>query len=153
MNQWHYNKIKQLKDWKSDLNAVLVFAKTDEETRKDTVRYISLLDYAIEQIERVQELDDKLARIRFVNNDYDKQNKRYKQALEFYISYVVNQADVKWLINRVEELEEALMFYADEETYETKFATDTDEICDSFTLIELDEGKKARKALEGNSDE
>lgn len=52
-----------------------------------------------------------------------------------------------------EHYREALEFYADEETYETKFATDTDEICDSFTLIELDEGKKARKALEGNSDE
>ena len=40
-----------------------------------------LLDYAKEQAERVQELEDKLARIRFVNNDYDKQNKRYREAL------------------------------------------------------------------------
>lgn len=67
--------------------------------------------------------------------------------------------DYYWLIKQaklVQELEQqnkrykqALEFYADEETYETKFATDTDEIFDPFTLIELDEGKKARKALEG----
>ena len=56
------------------------------------------------------------------NRELKEQNKRYKQALEFY---------------------------ADEETYEIKFATDTDEIFDPFTLIELDEGKKARQALEG----
>ena len=52
-----------------------------------------------------------------------------------------------------ERYREALEFYADEETYETKFATDTDETFDPFTLIELDEGKKARKALEGDSDD
>jgi len=67
--------------------------------------------------------------------------------------------DYYWLIKRakqVQELEkqnkryrEALEFYANEETYETKFATDTDEIFDPFTLIELDNGEKARKALEG----
>lgn len=67
--------------------------------------------------------------------------------------------DYYWLIKRaklVQELEqqnkryrEALEFYANEETYEMKFATDTDEIFDPFTLIESDEGKKARKALEG----
>ena len=90
--------------------------------------------------------------------------------------YQIHPDDVSWLINRVEELEkekdewkdtaqsyymtnqelreqnkrykQALEFYADEETYETKFATDTDEIFDPFTLIELDEGKRARKALE-----
>ena len=67
--------------------------------------------------------------------------------------------DYYWLIKQaklVQELEkqnkryrEALEFYANEETYETKFATDTDEIFDPFTLIELDNGEKARKALEG----
>src|SRR5690606_9937569 len=56
------------------------------------------LVWLIEQAERVQELEQ--------------QNKRYKQALEFY---------------------------ADEETYETKFATYTDEIYDPFPLIELDD--------------
>src|SRR5699024_8580802 len=40
--------------------------------------------YAKEQAERVRELESKLDRIRFVNNDYDKQNKRYREALEFY---------------------------------------------------------------------
>ena len=52
---------------------------------------------------------------------------------------------------KVERYEKALEFYADEETYETKFATDTDEIFDPFTLIELDGGKKAREALGGES--
>lgn len=57
-----------------------------------------------------------------------------------------------WLIKQVEKAErykQALEFYANEETYETKFATDTNEICDLFTLIELDNGQKARQALEG----
>src|SRR5690625_4945122 len=90
MNQWHYNKIKQLKDWERDLSAVLTFKSNemDEETRKDTIRYRDLLVYANEQIERVRELEDKLARIRFINNDYDKQNKRYKQALKFYANKI-----------------------------------------------------------------
>src|SRR5690625_1381961 len=35
-----------------------------------------------EQAERVQELEQKLAEIRFVNNDYDKINKRYRDLLE-----------------------------------------------------------------------
>jgi|SRR5690625_831826 len=83
MNQYHFNKIKQLKDWERDLSAVLVFKNNmDEETRNDTIRYRDLLVYAIEQIERVRELEDKLARIRFVNNDYDKINKRYRDLLE-----------------------------------------------------------------------
>ena len=56
------------------------------------------------------------------------------------------------LERKIERFREALEFYANEETYETKFATDTDEIFDPFTLIELDEGKKARKALEGDDD-
>ena len=73
--------------------------------------FVSLgyMDYLFKQAERVHELEQ--------------QNKRYKQALEFY---------------------------ANEETYEMKFPTDTDEICVPLTIIELDEGKKAREALEGN---
>src|SRR5690554_810236 len=66
-----------------------------------------LVDWLVEQAERVQELE--------------KQNKRYEQALEFY---------------------------ADEETYEMKFVANTDEIGVPLTVIELDEGKKARQALE-----
>ena|SRR5690606_39212629 len=66
-----------------------------------------LVRYAKEQSKRVQELEQ--------------QNKRYKQALEFY---------------------------ADEETYEMKFVANTDEIGVPLTVIELDEGKKARQALE-----
>ena len=67
-----------------------------------------LVDWLVEQAERVYELEQ--------------QNKRYKQALEFY---------------------------ADEETYEMKFVANTDEIGVPLTVIELDEGKKARQALEG----
>src|SRR5690606_14612430 len=64
--------------------------------------------------------------------------------------YLYEQAEqVQELERKIERFREALEFYANEETYETKFATDTDEIFDPFTLIELDEGKKARKALEG----
>ena len=64
--------------------------------------------------------------------------------------YLYERAErVQELERKIERYREALEFYANEETYETKFATDTDEICDPFTLIELDEGKKARKALEG----
>src|SRR5690606_1692126 len=64
--------------------------------------------------------------------------------------YLYDQAErVQELERKIERYREALEFYANEETYETKFATDTDEIFDPFTLIELDEGKKARQALEG----
>lgn len=66
------------------------------------------------------------------------------------IKILQEQAErVQELERKIERYREALEFYANEETYETKFATDTDEIFDPFTLIELDEGKKARKALEG----
>jgi len=95
------------------------------------------------------------------------------------ISYVVNQDDVKWLINRVEELEEqvkdlkimlkvlgrqterykqALEFYADEEHYKEKLISeaqyDADGICisnDEYDppIIYFDSGEKARQALEG----
>jgi len=69
------------------------------------------------------------------------------EELEMQLS--INTNNMKQLHNKIERYKQALEFYADEETYETKFATDTDEIYDPFTLIELDEGKKARQALEG----
>src|SRR5690554_4019568 len=85
--------------------------------------------WLMEQEERIEELELEKDGWKYTAQSYymkiqelREQNKRYREALEFY---------------------------ADEETYETKFATDTDEIFDPFTLIELDEGKKARKALEG----
>ena len=128
MNQWHYNKIKQLKDWRSDLNAVLVFAKTDEETRKETIKYINLLDYAIEQIERVRELEDavesykKTSRHANISHKMaEEQNKRYREALEFY-------AD-----------EENYLF--DEKEYKVGLGVPESEIT-------LDYGNKAREALE-----
>ena len=88
-----------------------------------------VLEWLIEQVERAQELEETVEDYKTVNKELHqrgrkvrKQNKRYR---------------------------EALAFYADEETYETKFATDTDEIFDPFTLIELDEGKRARQVLDG----
>lgn len=90
---------------------------------------LATFDWLIKQAERVQKLEKDLdeeldigLKMEGEANEWERKAKRYKQALEFY---------------------------ADEETYETKFATDTDEIYDPFTLIELDEGKKARQALEG----
>ena len=66
------------------------------------------------------------------------------------VDWLVGQAErAEELERKIERYRKVLAFYADEETYETKFATDTDEIFDPFTLIELDEGKTARKALEG----
>ena len=128
MNHYHFRKIKQLKDWKSDLNAVLVFAKTDEETRKETIKYINLLDYAIEQIERVRELEDavesykKTSRHANISHKMaEEQNKRYREALEFY-------AD-----------EENYLF--DEKEYKVGLGVPESEIT-------LDYGNKAREALE-----
>ena len=76
-----------------------------------------------------------------------------------YTIWDMSEDDLVWLIEqagRVQELErkieryrEALEFYANEETYEMKFVANTDEIGVPLTVIELDEGKKARKALEG----
>ena len=125
-----------------------------------------------ERLETIKELVKKIEPI-----IYDEWR---QQELTNLIESLYYADHINWLINRVEELEkvigdldenvaafetlwleekrknqrykQALEFYADEETYETKFATDTDEICDPFTLIELDEGKKARKALEGDDD-
>ena len=76
------------------------------------------------------------------------------------ISYVVNQDDVKWLINLVEKLEqqnkryrEALEFYADENNYreqELKGIVPPRPI--TFKPILHDYGSIARQALEGKSD-
>ena len=78
-----------------------------------------------------------------------------------YTIWDMGEDDLVWLIEqagRVQELErkieryrEALEFYADEETYEMKFVANTDEIGVPLTVIELDEGKKARQALEGEN--
>jgi len=75
-----------------------------------------------------------------------------------YTIWDMSEDDLVWLIEqaeRVQELErkieryrEALEFYANEETYEMKFVANTDEIGVPLTVIELDEGKKARQALE-----
>lgn len=70
----------------------------------------------MEQAERVQELESKLDRIRFVNNDYDKQNKRYRERIMTSIEelelvlYSEKSNDVKeiYLKNAVRFLNEAL---------------------------------------------
>jgi uncharacterized protein (UPF0335 family) len=93
------------------------------------------------------------------------------------ISYVVNQVDVKWLINRVEELEEeneqleddlnamqnyyvhdlkvqnerykqALEFYAHKKNYDIKHLSEDEHEIPVFK----DYGEKARQALEGDND-
>jgi hypothetical protein len=81
------------------------------------------------------------------------------------ISYVVNQDDVKWLINRVEELEKinkkliesttvvanenhryklALEFYANKKNYDIKHLSEDEHEIPVFK----DYGEKARNALE-----
>ena len=63
--------------------------------------------------------------------------------------YLYEQAErVQELERKIERYREALEFYANEETYEMKFVANTDEIGVPLTVIELDEGKKARQALE-----
>src|SRR5690625_4068991 len=83
MNNFHFRKIKQLKDWERDLSAVLVFkSDMDEETRNDTIRYRDLLVYAIEQIERVQVLEQCVFETKPYIKSLEQQNKRYREYLE-----------------------------------------------------------------------
>ena len=78
--------------------------------------------------------------------------KRLLNELEEQVERLEEQTErVEELERKIERYRETLKFYADEETYETKFATDTDDICDPFTLIELDNGEKARQALESDN--
>src|SRR5690625_3634363 len=118
---------------------------------------IEIFEWLIAQAEQKQSLETTVDFYQSAIRDADRRVQELENA-----NRVINKANVgserakerlrKW----IDELEienehyrEVLAFYADEETYETKFATDTDETFDPFTLIELDEGKKARKALEG----
>ena len=113
-----------------------------DDSSREGYRYIlSDEDYRWlkEQAERVEELEKDLDEWR---NEAIKVFKRFEEYQERYL-------ETKELNKRYRE---ALEFYANEETYVAKFATDTDEIFDPFTLIELDEGKKARKALEGDAE-
>src|SRR5690625_4169943 len=133
MNNFHFRKIKQLKDWERDLSAVLVFKNDmDEETRNDTIRYRSLLAYAIDQIERVQELERankqlerqapgiELELLNMELTDALKQNKCYREALEFY----AEQDNYAW---------------------ETSYRPQQEIDC----MVIDDGGHTARKALEG----
>ena len=70
--------------------------------------------------------------------------------IHWLVRYAKEQAErVQELERKIERYREALEFYANEETYEMKFVANTDEIGVPLTVIELDEGKKARQALEG----
>lgn len=106
---------------------------------RDLLKYWNWL---IEQAERVEELEIQLSINTNNMKQLQKEKDEWKDTVKSY--YMTNQE----LREQNKRYREALEFYADEETYETKFATDTDEIFDPFTLIELDEGKKARQALE-----
>lgn len=85
---------------------------------------------------------------------YPEANERLKQLLnksnEFEDQYAA--ARIVELEKEVMRLRETLEFYADEEVYESKNATDTDDMYDPFRLIDLDEGKRARRALENFHD-
>ena len=111
--------------WREHISMLANYYNDQESLRKR----LETFDWLIKQAERVQKLEKELDEALDIGLkmegdaiEWERKAKRYKQALEFY---------------------------ANEETYETKFATDTDEIYDPFTLIELDKGKKAREALEG----
>ena len=132
MNQFHFRKIKQLKEWEKDLGEVLSFKDDmDEEIRKDMIRHRSLLAYAIEQAELVQGLDELLTQVEYdmesaLKNRIEliklkRQNKRYLEALEFYAN------------------EENYLF--DEKEYKVGLGVPESEIT-------LDYGNKAREALE-----
>jgi len=72
------------------------------------------LKYLIEQAERVEELENKIDRIRFVNNDFYKQNKRYRDALIYVMKTHIEQyhdpknklEDIKFVVNEALEGEE-----------------------------------------------
>jgi len=68
--------------------------------------------------------------------------------LEDYYWLMEQAKRAEELERKVERYRKALEFYANEETYEMKFVANTDEIGVPLTVIELDEGKKARQALE-----
>lgn len=67
----------------------------------------------------------------------------HKTPLTFYHCEAIGQ--IKYLIARVEKLEEALKFYADETNYEINVYADEchGQICEDI-------GERARKALEEN---
>lgn len=56
-----------------------------------------------------------------------------------------SRQDITKLLVEVERLREALEFYADEKTYETDVTSQWEPV----TLIDSDNGKRARQALEG----
>lgn len=73
--------IEKSKEWLSNMVEILL-KQTDEESRIHVKERIETQKWLIKQAERVEELESKLDRIRFVNSDYDKQNKRYREYLE-----------------------------------------------------------------------
>lgn len=128
---WLMEQAEYVKDLKNDLN----------KWKNEAIRYLKLFEEYQERLleaERVEELEKDI-------NEWKNEAIRW---LKLFEEYQERYLETKELNKR---LREALEFYANEETYATKFATDTDEIFDPFTLIELDMGKKARKVLEGET--
>src|SRR5690625_2545062 len=83
----HVERVQELESFKKSVEYTV-----DSETleliidNQDSDRVLSFSETYDEKIyllqKRVQELEDKLARIRFINNDYDKQNKCYREAID-----------------------------------------------------------------------
>jgi len=79
---------KELEDIEAKYSTLTVSSEKNgtEYAEVDVEDLAFLIQNGFKQAERVQELEQKLAEIRFVNNDYDKINKRYRAALEEIIT-------------------------------------------------------------------
>lgn len=125
---------------KERLEEIVSNALFNTEKYLATVKYKDIewiASYAKEQAERVNELEIKLneaveiykknlkyrSELETMNTELDHQNKRYREALEFY---------------------------ADEDIYEPQYQS----VSDLWGIVEIrkDKGKKARQALEGESE-
>jgi|SRR5690625_3787890 len=88
---------ERLKEAKQIMKDIKKFQKNFNHKQADLAKLFLVEkygDWLIEQAERVDELEDKLDIIRFVNNDYDKQNKRYREALEKIARINIEQGTV-----------------------------------------------------------
>lgn len=115
-------QLKELRDWKMNLNETLVLNghEISEELKEETRKYRDLLDYAIEQAERVQELEEDNKNLQMLSSINRKehmriheQNKRYREAIEYvtsaktthYVSLENALEDIKYVINEILESE------------------------------------------------
>jgi|SRR5690625_3761217 len=70
---------KRLEEIKKRKRIGYNYNPTSVEVQQLDIDFNWLVSEVIEQAERVQELENKIDRIRFVNNDFYKQNKRYRE--------------------------------------------------------------------------